>query len=107
MVLYNPKAAEVLPGKDLIMKNHLGLEAGEQGDSTSPQMALVPSDPTTPNYTEALGQEGDLWTSALHLSLENTLTPTVGLSRALFCLNPLDNYTSEPGSFANRTFSGS
>lgn len=77
MVLYNPKAGEVPFGKDLIIKNPLGLEAGDQGNSTSPQMALVPLDPTTPNNTEALRQEGDLWTSALPLSLENTLTPTV------------------------------
>lgn len=77
MVLYNPKAGEVLPGKYLITKNHLALEVSEQGNSTGPQMALVPSDSTTHNNTEALGQEGALWTSALHLSLENTLTPTV------------------------------
>lgn len=67
-------------------------------------MALVPSDSTTHNNPEALGQEGDLWISAPHLSLENTLTPTVCLRGAFFCLHPLDNYTSEPGSFANWTF---
>lgn len=100
-VLYNPKAGEVLPGKDLIMRNHLGLKAGERGNSTGPQMALVPSDSTTHNNPEALGQEGDLWISAPHLSLENTLTPTVCLRGTFFCLHPLDNYTSEPGSFAN------